>query len=141
MLETDWLGHRVGLLARRHAVFPEPDVLGRLTLLEEQEISPDRCVRFEHGIGQANNGVEVALVEERFLDTRFHTFAKEGAIGKDKAGAAAGLEQLHEQHEEEIGCLACAELGGKICLNAVFRIFPVAFLGKAGISTTFRGTL
>ena len=28
-----------------------------------------------------------------------------------------------------------------ICLKAVFNTLPVAFLGKAGINTTFRGTL
>ena len=58
MLEADLLGHRIGFLALRHAVLVEPDVLGRLALLEEQKVCADRGVGLEHGIGQADDDVE-----------------------------------------------------------------------------------
>ena len=58
-------------------------------------------------------------VEQRFLDAGLDAFAEEGAVGQHEAGAAAGLEELHEEHEEEVGGLAGAELGGEVGLDAV----------------------
>ena len=40
--------------------------------------------------------------------------------GSTRPGAAAGLEQLHEQHEEQIGGFAGAELGREVGFDAVF---------------------
>ena len=58
-------------------------------------------------------------VEQLFLDAGLDAFAEERAVGQHQAGAAAGLEQLHEQHEEQVGGLAGAELGGEVGLDAV----------------------
>src|ERR1700730_881511 len=62
MLDADRLGHRIGFLACRDLVLVEPNVLGRLALLEEQQVGGDRGIGLEHGIGQADDGVEVALL-------------------------------------------------------------------------------
>jgi len=62
VLEANRLGHRVGLLAVRDAVFVESDGFGRLALLEEQQVRADRGVGFEHAVGQADDGVQVALL-------------------------------------------------------------------------------
>src|SRR6266849_3912189 len=56
MLETDRLGHRIGLLAVRYAVLVEPDVLSRRAFLEEQQIGADRGIGLEHRIGQPYDG-------------------------------------------------------------------------------------
>jgi hypothetical protein len=58
-------------------------------------------------------------VQEGFLDAGLHAFAEEGAVRKDDSSAAAGLEDFHDEHEEEVGGLAGAELGGKIRLDAI----------------------
>ena len=86
---------------------------------EEEEVGADAGVGIEDAVGQADDGVQVALGEEGFLDARLDAFAEEGAVGQHEAGAAAGLEDLHEEHEEEVGGLAGAELGGEVGLDAV----------------------
>ena len=41
VLEADRLRHRIGLLALGHAMLPEPCLLGRASLLEEQQVGED----------------------------------------------------------------------------------------------------
>src|SRR3546814_20654338 len=59
MLKLDRLGHGVGLLPLRHLMFVVPDFLGRLALLEEQQVCADGGIGLEHGIGQETAGVPV----------------------------------------------------------------------------------
>ena len=56
------------------------------------------------------------------VSTYFNYFSTQGAsaIRQNQAGAAAGLEDLHQQHEEQVGGLAGAEFGREIGFNAVF---------------------
>jgi hypothetical protein len=63
--------------------------------------------------------MKIALGEEGLLDAGLYAFAEEGAVGQHESGAATGLEDLHEQDEEEVGGLAGAELGGVIRFDAV----------------------
>jgi hypothetical protein len=63
----NWLRHRVGLLALGNLVFPEPNVLGRCALLEEQQVGADGGVGFEDAVGQPDDGVQVALLQQVLL--------------------------------------------------------------------------
>ena len=67
---------------------------------EEEEVRADAGVGIEDAVGQADDGVEVALGEEGFLDARLHAFAEERAVRQHETGAAAGFEQFHDQHQE-----------------------------------------
>ena len=91
-----------------------PDLGGGLALGEEEEVGADAGVGIEDAVGQADDGVEVALGEERFLDARLHAFAEERAVGQHEAGAAAGLEDLHEEHEEESAVSRVRNSAGKL---------------------------
>ena len=91
MLDADRLGHRIGFLAVGHAVLVEPDVLGRLALLEEQQVGADAGVGLEDAIGQPDDGVEVALLHQVFLEPRLDAFAEQRAVGQHHGGAAARL--------------------------------------------------
>ncbi len=68
----------------------------------------------EHAVGQADNRVQIALGEKRFLDARLHAFAEERAVGQHQAGAAAGLQEPHQQHEEKVGGLTVRNSAGKL---------------------------
>ena len=120
MLDADRLGHRIGLLAVGHAVLVEPDFLGRLALLEEQQVGADAGVGLEDAVGQADDGVQVALLHQMFLEPRLHALAEERAVGQDHGGPAAGLEQADDQRQEQIGRLAGLEVLGEVALDAVF---------------------
>ena len=89
------------------------------SLVKNKQVGANAGVGIEHAIGQAHNGVQVTLGEQRFLDAGLNAFTEERAVGQHQPGAAARLEDLHEQHEKEVGGLAGAELGGKVGLDAV----------------------
>ncbi len=63
--------------------------------------------------------MKVALGEQLLLDAGLDAFAEESAIGQDQPGPAAGLEELHDEHEEQVGGLAGAEIGREVRLDAV----------------------
>ena len=92
----------------------EPDVLGRLALLEEEQVRADAGVGLEDAVGQPNDGVQVALLHEVFLEPRLHAFAEERAVGQDHRGPAARLEQADDQGQEQVGRLAGLEMLGEV---------------------------
>ena len=110
MLDADRLGHRVGLLPVGDAVLVEPDLLGRLALLEEQQVGADAGVGLEHAVGQPDDGVQVALLQQVLLEPRLDAFAEQRAVGQHDGGAAARLEQADDQRQEQVGGLAGLEV-------------------------------
>ena len=48
-----------------------------------------RCVRGEDSVGQADDRVEVELLDELGLDPRRNSIAEQRAVGNDHGGAAA----------------------------------------------------
>ena len=81
-LNADGFGLVVGLYARRIGMFVVPDFFGRLAFGEEEEVGLDAGVGSEDAVGQADDGVQVALVEQLFLDAGLDAFAKERAVGQ-----------------------------------------------------------
>ena len=120
MLEADGFGHGVGFLPLGDAVLVEPDFLGWGSFLEKKQICADGGIGLEDAVRQADNGVEVALLQQVFLEPRLDAFAEEGAVRQDHCGAAAGFEKAHDEGKEEIRRLACLEVFGKVGLDAVF---------------------
>lgn len=92
MLKPDGLRHRIRFLPFRDAVFVKPDVFGWFALLEEQEIGADGGVGFEHAVGQADDGVEVALFHQMFLEPCLDALSEQRAVWQDDGCATAGFE-------------------------------------------------
>ena len=78
-------GHQLGLVVTFHpgriGVLVIPDFLGRLALGEEKQVGLDAGVGGEDAIRQADDGVEIALGEQGFLEPGFDAFAEEGPVG------------------------------------------------------------
>lgn len=55
-----------------------------------------------------------------FLDAALNAFTEEEAIWQHHGGAATVLEQVHDQHQEQIGGFPGAEGGGEVGFDAVF---------------------
>lgn len=62
-------------------MFVEPSLSGRCSLGEEQDIRLDARVRVENAIGQTDDRVEIALLDQALLERRFDALAKEETIG------------------------------------------------------------
>ena len=62
--------------------------------VEEKQIGRDAGVRRKDAVGQADNRVQVEVLEQFFLDPRANAIAEERAVGHDHGGAprfAAGV--------------------------------------------------
>ena len=119
MLDADGLGHRVRLLPIGDAVLVEPDVFGRLALLEEQEIRADAGVGFEDAVGQADDGVEVALLHQVFLEPRLDAFAEQRAVRQHHGGAATGLSRRMMRARKRSAVSRGLEVFGEVAFDAV----------------------
>ena len=118
-LDTDRFGFVVALHAGRIGVFVIPDVLGRLAFGEEQEVGLDAGVGGEDAVGQTDNGVQVALLQQFLLDARLDAFAEQRAVGQHDGAAATLAQEMDNEHEEKVGGFLGAIGGGKILLGAV----------------------
>ena len=76
VLQADGPGHGIGFLAGGHAVFVKPDVLRGRAFFKKQQVGADGRIRLEHAVGQAHDGVQVALGHEVLFEPRFHALAK-----------------------------------------------------------------
>ncbi|MNN10391.1 hypothetical protein D3C81_1233130 [compost metagenome] len=76
LFDSHGFGLGVALVAGRVLVLVEPHVLGGCAFGEEQQVGLDTSVGVEHAVGQANDGVQVALGQQLFLDAAFDAFAK-----------------------------------------------------------------
>lgn len=137
-LDADRFAFVVAFGAGRVGVLVVPDFGGGGSLGEEEEVGADTGVGVEDAVGEADDGVEVALGEEGFLDAGLHSLAEEGAVGQDDAGAASGLEELHDEDEEEVRRLAGAELGGEVGLDAVFLHAAEGRIGHDAVDAFLR---
>ena len=89
---------------------------------EEQQVGLDAGVGIEHAVGQPDDRVQVALVEQPLLDPRLDAFAEQRAVGQHDRAASAGFEQMHDQHQEQVGRFAGLKRLGKVELRC--RLLP-----------------
>ena len=68
-----------------------PDFFGGFALGKENQVGVHSGVGVEHALREADDGVDIALFKEFFLDGGFHALAKKRAVGKHNACAAVGF--------------------------------------------------
>ena len=137
VFQSDGFGHGIGFLVVGHEMFVEPDVPGRLAFLEEQEVGADGGIGFEHGVGQADDGVEVALLHQVFFESGFDAFAEQGAVGEDDCGASARLEQSDDQGEKQVRGFLGAKVRGEVALDTVFFLAAEGRIGQHHVYALF----
>ena len=107
------LGEGFALLREGKAI--EPGLLGGAVAVEEEDVGGDGGVGGEDAGGQTDDGVEIEVVEEALLEGALDgVVAKEEAIGEDDGGAAAGLEAVEDEGDEEVGGLGAGEVLGEV---------------------------
>ncbi len=137
-LDADGLGLGIALVAGRIGMLVVPDFLGWRALGEEQQVGLDAGVGGEDAVGQADDGVQVALAEQLFLDPRFDAFAEQRAVGQDNGGTAVVPEQFDDQHEEEIGGFLGTHVGGEVGFGAGFLGAAEGRIGQDDINLITR---
>jgi len=129
LLDPHGPGLGVALLPVGVRVLVVPNVLGGPALLKEEQVRLDAGVRGKHAVGQPHDGVQVELSEELLLDAGLDAFAKECAVGEDHSRSTIGLEQLHDQHQEEVRRFPRPEGRRKIVLDTVLFHTPEGWIG------------
>ena len=137
VFQPDGFGHGIGFLAFGDAVFVEPDFSGRLAFLEEQQVGADGGVGFEDGVGQADDGVEVALFQQVFFEAGLDAFAEQGAVGQDDRGAPARFQQSDDEGQEQVCGFLGAEVLGEVAFDAVFFFAAEGGVGQHNIDSVF----
>ncbi len=99
-------------------MFVVPDVLGWAAFGEEQQVGFDAGVGRKHAVGQAHDGVQVALGQQLLFDAGFDAFAKQGAVGQHQGGAAVDFEDVFDEHQKQVGRFFGAHVGGEALLDA-----------------------
>ena len=84
-LELNRLSFRVLFAAFRERLFIVPNIFCRAGAVEEKEVGGDAGVRSEDAVRQADDGVEVKVLEQVFFNPGANAVAEEGAVGDNKA--------------------------------------------------------
>ena len=85
-LELDGLGLGVVLPAFGQRLLVVPDLFGRAERSKNSEVRRDARVGSEDAVGQADDGVQVEVFEQFFLDAGADAIAEESAVGHDDSG-------------------------------------------------------
>ena len=95
-------------LGERFVVFGEvysvvPGFFGCAGVIEEQQVGSNGGVGREHRARQADDGVEVELLEEPFLKCDFcAVVAEEEPVGQYDPGSAVSFEPVGDERDEEV---------------------------------------
>ncbi len=108
----------------------EPDGLGRLALLEEEQVGPDAGVGFEDTVGEPNDGMQVALFEQVLLEPGLDALAEQAAVGQDHGSTATGLEQAYEEGEKQVRGFLGAEVRREVGLDTVLLFAAEGRVGE-----------
>ena len=133
MLKADRPGHGVGFLALGHAMLVVPEFLRGRAFFEEKKIGADGGVGFEDAVGQAHDGVQVALLKQMLFQPGLDAFAKQRAIGQYHGSTATGFEQAHDEGKKEVCGLSGLKVLGKVALNAVLFAAAEGRIGEHNI--------
>ncbi len=101
---------------------------------EKQQVGLDGGVWREHALGQADDGVQLAVSQQQFLQRRLDTIAKQETIGQHHGSAAVFLEQFFDdESHEHVGCFACAQVGRVVAADAVVFVPTEGRIGDKAI--------
>ena len=74
--------------------------------------------------------MQVALLQQVFLEPGLDALAEQRAVGQHHGGAAAGFQQADDQGEEQVGGFAGAEVLREVGLDAVFFLAAEGRVGE-----------
>ena len=137
LFKAHGLGFVVAFCSFRVRVFVIPDLFGGLAFAKKKEVGLDAGVGIEDAVGQADNGVQVALDQQLFLEPGLHAFAEEKTVGEDHGGQALGFEEMDDQGHEEVGGFPGAKGGGEIVFNTILLHAAKGWIGNDDIDPVF----
>ena len=107
MLSIGWNIHSV-----------EPCFRCRLCVVEEQQIGGNGSIGAEHRAGQSDNGMQIKLANELFLDVYLGVVqTKQKAVRHDNGGSAVLLQAVQDDRHKQVGCFRTCQVVGEEALN------------------------
>src|SRR3989338_2592216 len=117
LLVLDRLGFGVVFSPFGKRLLVVPDLVCWAGAVEEEKVGGDAGVRCEDAVGEADDGVEVELLQQFFLNARADAVAEECAVGNDDTGSArlrVTPEFAHNELEKEQGGFSRLFVFGKV---------------------------
>ena len=139
IINTNWLGHRIGHLASWNAMLVVPNFLCRSSLFKEKQISSDAGIRLKDAIGEANDGMQVTLPHQMLLQASLHTFTKENSIWQHNCSTTISFQQTNDQRQEQICSFFGSKLLGEVGFNAILHARTKRRIGQNDICTIHIG--
>ena len=133
LLELDGLGLGVVLPALGQRLLVVPDFFGRAGAVEEQQVGRDAGVGREDAVGQADDGVQVELLEQFLLDAGADAVAEERAVGHDDGGAAGlrlALQLAHDELQEQQRGFGGLLVLGEVAVDAALLLAAEGRVGQ-----------
>ena len=108
------------LSVRRNIHSIEPCFCCRLCVIEEQQIGGNGSIGAEHRARQSDNGVQIKLANELFLDVYLRIVQTEQeTIRHDNSSSAVFLQTVQDHRHEQIGGLRACQIIGEESLNGL----------------------
>ena len=108
------------LSVRRNIHSVEPCFCCRHCVIKEQQVSGNGSIGTEHRAGQSDNGVQIKLADELFLDVYLRIVQTEQETIRYNDGCSAVLFQTVQDHRhEQIGSFRACQIVGEEALNGL----------------------
>ena len=118
VLQLHGLGLGEVLVALGHVQPIEPGLLGGAGAVKEQDVRGDGGIGGEDAAGHTDDGMEVKLRQQLFLDVDLGVVgAEEEAVGQDHRRAAVFFQSVHDDGHEEVSGLAAGQISRKVILD------------------------
>ena len=118
VLQLHGLGLGEVLVALGYVQTVKPGFLRGAAAVKEQDVRGDGGIGGENAAGHADDGVEIELRQQFFLDVDLGVVgAEEEAVGQDHRRAAVLLQPVHDDGHEEVGGLGAGQISGEMVLD------------------------
>ena len=130
------------LIALGHIQPIEPGLLGGAGAVKEQDVRGDGGIRGEDAAGHTDDGVEIELRQQLFLDVDLGVVgAEKEAVGQDHRRAAVGFQPVHDDGHEEVGGLGAGQIAGEMVLDLRFLAAAVRGIHKDHVKAIVVGVV
>ena len=130
------------LVAFGHVQPIEPGLLRGAGAVKEQDIRGDGGVGGEDTAGHTDNGMEVKLRQQLFLDVDLGVVgAEEEAVGQDHRRAAIFFQPVHDDGHEEVGGLGAGQIRREVILDLCLLAAAVRGIHQDHVKLIVRGVV
>lgn len=118
-----------------------PNLFCWFALREEEEVRRNAGIGVKYPVRQSDDGMEVAIGEEFFLDAGRDAFSEKESVWQYHSRASSRFQNRHNEHKEEERRFRRLELGGEIMDDAGFYLASERRIGNDRVDRIVRSVV